>query len=263
MLDGHEAICPDCAKPQQNQSSTSRGTDAIDSPFDNAMGADPSPSDVDSEEESLVAVARFNNAAEAGYFAHELSHSQQIPVSLSADEQFDVISGRWMTRFVLLVPEPMAQFATNELNNLIQQTDSEDYFDDGSLYENERDLFADAADSDTDFATTVSTAAGSGVHWVPIVLTLAASSVVFWGVRKVNERPKPHDPPARVGGERDDLWEQLSKPSRPWVQQLENGRGIRELRIDARRGAAIIREDTDGDGFFEKELPFRQAVPNP
>ena len=56
-------------------------------------------------------IARFLNAAEAGYFAHELKLMRNIPVTLRAEDDFDAVSGNWSTGFVLAVPEVWAERA--------------------------------------------------------------------------------------------------------------------------------------------------------
>ena len=67
------------------------------------------------------------------------------------------------------------------------------------------------------------------------------------------------EPPRR--GEHVELWDHLATPSKPWVQQLEDGYGHRELWIDAKRHEGMICEDVDGDGWFETKIPLRFTIP--
>ncbi len=207
----------------------------------------------------LVPVARFKSAAEAGYFAHELLYTEHLPVSLIAEEHFDALDGHWSTRFVLSAPEGMADRAARALAQLIEQTETEETCDAVSAAGSSRLVMNDPADSDRQFDPATVAIEESAVHWVPIVLTLAAGSVALWGVHHLNERPKQQFRAVPAGRQHDDLWEQLSLPARVWTQRLENGRGRRELWIDRKRNIAVIREDADGDGVFEKEVPFRRA----
>ncbi len=80
----------------------------------------------DAPSTAWTAIARFLNAAEAGYFAHELKLLKNIPVTLSAEENLDALSGHQATGFVLSVPQIWAEPAARTLTELVQQTESED-----------------------------------------------------------------------------------------------------------------------------------------
>ena len=73
-------------------------------------------------DEAIVSIARFHNAAEAGYFSHELMRSEEIPSMVKVDEHFDALCGRWTTRFLLLVPECFAETAAAALQRLVKQS---------------------------------------------------------------------------------------------------------------------------------------------
>ena len=253
---GDRAVCPDCFRPLIDNAD-----------FASDDGAQPSARDADSYEDqtdALLPIARFNNAAEAGYFAHELLRNENIPASVTMSENFDALSGYWSTRFVLSVSEPLVETATICLQELISQSDTDDIpletdFSDDDLaqpleYGNEYDSLIDRPMESI-------AEEESGVNWVPIVLTLAAGSAVFWGVRTMNAKPRPE---AAAAGreEQADLWNRLTTPSGKWVQPTEDGRGRRELLFDARRRNGVLREDLDGDGRFETVIPFGPAVPN-
>ncbi len=253
-------VCPACSKSLGDPYELFHNF-SVDDVFDEeATGTKNGPLDVDPVEGPMAAVARFVNAAEAGYFAHELKQTQKIPVTLSVDENFDVLSGYWSTRFVLAVPESRAESAARALQQLIEQTDTDDVVEIDEPDDGMRPMI----DSPDEFGSATEKAAraieSSSVHWVPIVLTLAAGSVVFWGARRLQEQPKAELPRVPVGGQQEDLWDCLATPAQPWVQQLQNGRGRREFRIAPEGNLAVIREDADGDGLFEKEFQIRRTA---
>src|SRR3972149_10277819 len=59
----------------------------------------------------LVRIARFQSAAEAGYFADALRRAEKVPAEVAVDEEREAMHGSWSVRFTLLVPEPWAEFA--------------------------------------------------------------------------------------------------------------------------------------------------------
>ena len=92
-----------------------------------------------------------------------------------------------------------------------------------------------------------------------IVLTLAAGSAAIWGVRKLNEAPKPGGP-VPVNGREGQLWNTLRLPNSGWALSHDEIPGRRQLRIDARRGLMVIQEDADADGVYESELHLRPVA---
>jgi len=199
--------------------------------------------------ELVVTIARFPNVAEAGFFAHELMHRESLPVQLSVDESFDASGGYWSTRFLLSVPESRAESAAAILQQMIEQTATDAWEPDDSDY----NLGVAAAGS---FRSAQSSSAEDGsIHWLPIVITLAAGSFVLWGARKFQEVPQRRGV-APAGREHGDLWDDLSSNSKPWVQALDNGRGVRELRIE--ENAAVLSTDADGNGHFEGRERFER-----
>ncbi len=219
--------------------------------------------------ERMIKLARFTNAAEAGYFAHELASRSRIESQVLVEEDFDAISGFWSTRFALLVHEADLASARDMLQRMI----ADDEYGENELETTETGSWRDPVSSDADYDLerprfeivdprdlqddpTVE----AGVNWIPIVLTLAAGSVVFWGVRKIHEEPKPAVMAAPRGHHRGDLWDELTRDKSPWVQRLSDGVGIRELRIDSDRHAIIVREDLNGDGVYEHEMPYERAA---
>ena len=221
--------------------------------FDNSTAdAWPDSADLDATlDETAVTIARFPNIAEAGFFAHELMHQESVPVQLSVDESFDAGGGYWNTRYLLSVPESYAESAAAVLQQLIEQTSNDGWEAD--------DAYSAAASNVLERAgATYASAENEGsIHWLPIVITLAAGSFVFWGARKLQEAPARRGM-APVGREHQDLWEDLSHHSRPWVQLHDNGRGVRELRIEG--NAAVLSTDADGNGHFESRQRFQRPL---
>ena len=228
---------------------------ACEAARDDAANVDPGEASPSGE--PMVQVARFNNTAEAGFFADELDRLQ-IPVRLHVEENFDAMAGHWRHRMVLLVPESAAASAAAMLREVLEQTDDEP----------ERRTVASEAglNSEVDpwdapgYETAESASPQSGINWVPIVLTLAAGSAAIWGVRKLNEAPKPNAGPVPVNGREGELWNTLRLPNGGWALNHEEIPGRRQLQIDARRGLVVIQEDADADGVYESELHLRPVV---
>ncbi|MCH7989478.1 MAG: hypothetical protein IID46_10085 [Planctomycetes bacterium] len=246
---GHPDCCPDCSGP------------LIETVFEEQNFRTEAEFEIgeDVPDEAIVSVARFHNAAEAGYFSHELMLAEEIPSMVKIDEHFDALSGRWSTRFLLLVPERFAENAVVSLQRLVEQSNSEE-----STEEETRNTFRVTSEEMEQFGDELefdrSPAVESGVNWVPIVLTLAAGSAAFWGVQifQARPQPQPHANAAPQGARQQDLWDRLSGSPEPWVQQLEGGRHTRRIQFETEGNVVIIREDSDGDGHFEKEHRIRR-----
>ena len=210
--------------------------------------------------EPMVAIAQFRNAAEAGYFAHELLREADIPADITMDESFDAVSGYWSTRFVLAVAEEFSESARLCLQRLSDHSTPDDrpYRSEFAVDEMKDPMADDDWMQPSSDMMVSDVAEQSNVNWVPIVLTLAAGSIVFWGVRTMHAKPQAQ---AAAAGERNqpDVWKMLSTPERPWVQQLDDGR--RELRFDSDRREGILYEDLDGDGQFETKIRIREFAP--
>jgi hypothetical protein len=239
---GHPEFCPDCS---------GRLTDTVfdENDFRTRTGFEIGE---DVPDEAIVSVARFHNAAEAGYFSHELMLAEEISSMVKIDEHFDALSGRWATRFLLLVPERLAKHAAVSLQRLVEKSNSEESIEEEArktfrVTSEEMEQFGGEMESDR-YATV-----GSGVNWIPIMLTLAAGSAAFCGVRKFQDRPQPHANAAPVGARQQDLWERLSGFPEPWIQQSEGGERTRSIQFETEGNVVIIREDSDGDGHFERE----------
>ncbi len=244
---GHPEFCPDCS---QRLTETVFDEKKIRTGTEFEIGEDVL-------DEAIVSVARFHNAAEAGFFSHELMLAEEIPSIVQIDEHFDALSGRWSTCFLLLVPERFAENAAVSLQRLVEQSNTEESFEEES-----RKTFRVTSEGMEQFGDEMEfdryPAVGSGVNWVPIVLTLAAGSAAFWGVRKLQDRPQPHANAAPVGARQQDLWERLSGSPEPWIQQIDGGERSRSIQFETDRNVVIIREDRDGDGLFEREHRIRR-----
>lgn len=227
---------------------------ACEAARDDAANVDPGDASLSGE--PTVQVARFNNAAEAGFFADELQDRLQIPVRLRVEENFDALTGYWANRIVLLVPESAGPAAAALLREVLEETEGEeDPTVAAAGHSPEIDSWSGAGGDPAE-----SVPPQSGINWVPIVLTLAAGSAAIWGVRKLNEAPKPNAGPVPVNGREGELWNTLRLPNGGWTLNHDEIPGRRQLRIDARRGLVVIQEDANGDGVYESELRLRPVA---
>ena len=267
------SCCPNCSGDLADIASVERCPYCNEQLGDSATDADRST--------RLTPLFRFGNAAEAGYFAHELQAQSSVSARIISVDNFDAVSGYWATRFVLAVPEVQATMARQALRSILEGHDaeavsshagkplsaSERYSEYGIDTGGETSAFDHPAfgheDQDSvplgrqvEFEST-QFADESGVHWMPIVLTLAAGSAVFFWSRKA---PDAAAPPAAIPAkhQQGELWQYLSEDETPWEQSINNGRGRRVLVRSKKSDEMLIREDWDGDGIFEKEHAFRR-----
>lgn len=188
-----------------------------------------------SELPARVPIARFQNGAEVGFFADELTRETGIEVEVLAREKFDAVHAVWSIDYLLLVERAQAERAARALQALVEST--------GGEMGDEPESTARASDI-------------PGGVWVPLILTLAAGSIACFGIERGDHRPRA---PALVVGDarRSPELRQLMGAARGnWVQPLDGGPGIRQLTLDPDRGTAVLREDEDGDGQFEREQSF-------
>ena len=224
-----DRFCATCATPLPAERAAS---DA----FDDA--GDPS---FDLDEGAWAPVARFLNAAEAGYFAHELKLAERVPVVITAEESFDAVAGYWTTRFLLCVPEAAALRSAESLQRLVNDEEPED----NSLRTADELVSADTGHRTTDVfdpsrSVRAELAEPAGVGWVPLVLTLAAGSAALWAVRRPEGPPRP--PAAPIKRQEAEQWERLPVPPRPWMGPQERERGERRFRLEPAEHRAV-RED--------------------
>jgi len=209
------------------------------------------PTRRETESEQLTPIARFKNAAEAGFFAHELLRHDGHEVYVVTEEDFDGLGGYWSTRFVLSAPIGIAEAASLSLQRILKQMDEEgrsyaepDQVNNGEPSRNVLPYLED----NTDVATL------PGIPWLTILLTLTTGGLVFWSVKQVANPPRGGQP--KVGKE-EDFWKEVSRSDQPWVQQLQNG-GTRSLSYKPHKKAFLFKEDFDGDGLFETKVLFEQ-----
>jgi hypothetical protein len=201
---------------------------AADSPLAGEFDA------VDDSGESRVAIARFQNGAEAGFFADELNRRTGIETDVLTRERFDAVHALWTVDFLLTVSRDRADEAPRLLQELVDATGDEE-LDEAIPSANGLDLL--------------------GGVWVPLIITLAAGSIVCFGIDRADHRPRP--PALVVGDGRKpaELWDVLSARPGPWVQPLDAG-GERRLTLDREHHTALLQEDQDGDGQVDREWEF-------
>lgn len=257
--------CPACLEPIHEWDAL-KGEHWTTAQFAGTGEDDTAGLELHEDEVVWTPIARFRNAAEAGFFGHELQESEAIPSKVTLEENFDALGGHWSVRFVLTVPEDRAEDAVRTLQQMVSQTEGGEFYDgtegDGHRASQQSPPSTEAGPQwDPE---GVPTGIGS-INWVPIALTLAAGSAVIWGAKTLYEHEqRPAEMPRRpVGGQPVDLWDKLSSPSHPWTQPTENGEGIRTLWIRPDQDIAVLREDANGDGHFEKETHFRREALEP
>jgi hypothetical protein len=182
-----------------------------------------------------VAIARFQNGAEAGYFADELTRATGVESEVLARERFDAVHAAWAVDYILLVHGPHAERSARTLQGLVEATGD------------------DASEEAADVAGSSEIPGGV---WVPLILTLAAGSIACFGIDRLEHRPRQGALVIRDRREPPELWEVLGARRGAWVQKLEGGPGVRELTVDADSRSAKLKEDHDGDGRFDREWEF-------
>ena len=190
-------------------------------------------------------MARFANAAEAGYFANEIDYALGVEPRLDCRDDFDALHERWRSGFVLSVPEPVADSARALLSELLDgepETCAESNLDSVSPAASRFDHNETNADAPRP--------APSQIKWRPVLLTLAAGSLVVWyGKQPPPQRQLP-DPRNAL---RVSLRDAPGLRDSAWIQSP--GGGVRrELVFPQDGGTARLREDHDGDGIFEREF---------
>jgi len=192
----------------------------------------PAAGSADEPESDRVMIARFQNGAEAGYFADELSRETGIETEVLAREHFDGVHAAWSVDYILLVDRAHAGEAAGRLQSLVESTGDE------------------AAAEATDDSSPSELPGGV---WVPLILTLAAGSIACFGIERPDHRPRPPALVARDGREPPELWELVTAGRGTWVQKLDGTPGTREMTLDPAAHSARFREDVDGDGRIDRE----------
>ena len=198
-------------------------------------------------------IARFGNAAEAGYFANELHYVLDFEPRLECRDDFDTLGNLWRSSYALSVPEELADHARRQFELMLRGEAAASFSSvAGEHAPGEHDAVL-AEDADVGSSSTERRPV-SGVNWVPIMLTLAAGSLVLWSGKKLHVQRLPGAAPGRA--QRIDVWDALSRDGSRWSQPFPEGGGVRELLIQREEGTAVVREDADGDGDFERETLY-------
>jgi|GEM_PF-1255092 len=261
--------CPECGiRLEYEHDSCPRCSRELTPPRDASGGfGDPFPGISESPwepgDEPLRAIARFPNAAEAGFFAHALQATDDIPVTLRAEEDYNAVSGYWSTRYLLEVPERVAASAYRSLESLIDRSETEDVLASAATGGHWEICERSPSERSQGFSEIpgIFTANAShrddelrplpGINWGPLVLSFAAGSLALFGLQSLQPAIKPRVEAA--GGRQQELWDQLSQPAKPWTQKLDGNRR-RVLEFNAERSRAVVRE-YDGDvQTSEREL---------
>ncbi|MBI3866346.1 MAG: hypothetical protein HY290_31075 [Planctomycetia bacterium] len=185
--------------------------------------------------DSRVAIARFQNGAEAGYFADELARQSNFSCDVLTRERFNAVHAAWTVDYVLLAARDEAEEAARRLQELVDATGGDDCED-----------AAAPADS-AEFSTAV---------WAPLIFTLAAGSIACFGIERVDPRPRPAVLVVGDGRKPPELWEILGASHGPWVQKVGDQGGERRLTLDRDHHTALLQEDDDGDGQVDREWEF-------
>jgi len=247
LLSVHDDDCPYCRTAPAHSGGAGSGRSGPDAATCNP-GTRAEPPDVelpadDDVAADFVPLARFQHSAEAGYFADELSRCAGIDADVQMREQFDALHASWSVAYLLSVPRVQAADAAAVLQELIEQT-------------------ADVAETDPGLPDDPAAAEGaltvrSVALWAPVLLTLTAGSLAYWGIERAD--PAPRRVPALVDPDPRppfDLWDVLTEAEGPWVQQIERRPGQRRLHVDPRRQVIVVEEDRDGDGRYERRWEF-------
>jgi hypothetical protein len=195
-------------------------------------------------EEAWAVIARFGNAAEAGYFADELDYALGFEPRLDCRDDFDAVHHHWRSRFVLSVPARHAEQAREVLTCLLEGANPA-----GTSREERLDSAVPFSHTRLGPRRETTRSPGSNVKWAPLFITLAAGSLAFWHGKKPPAQRQPFAPNDAL---RIQLGEAPGLRDAPWVQTFEGGLR-RELHFPAHDGEAVLREDCDGDGIFERE----------
>ncbi len=215
------SVCPHCSPASDQENTVAEA---------NAAGTgtgDELPS-------SRVMIARFQNGAEAGYFADELTRETGIETEVLARERFDGVHAMWSVDYILLVDRARAEEVARLLHSLVEAT----------------------GDDDETAATGEAESGIPGGVWVPLILTLAAGSIACFGVERLDHRPRPPALVVRDGREPPELWVFLNASRGTWTQKREGSPGTREMTLDPDSRTARFREDHDGDGHIDREWEF-------
>lgn len=222
--------------------------------------------------DNLVQIARFKSAAEAGYFADELHRNEQIPAEVAVEEVRESMHAAWSVRFALMVPKERAEAASLSLKKLIEQSNPADA-ELGDEFGTKRTSLQSVVEVDHDcspgdpctafaperdrFDFEDDSSANARIVLSTIVLVAAGGAFAWFAYRQPANQPRRPEQlrpvPAVPAPLANDFWRKAAQNPAPWRQAHPNGKGTRELVLDPQMNRAVIREDADGDGRFERE----------
>jgi hypothetical protein len=183
--------------------------------------------------EETQAIARFRNAAEAGFFLDELTRRLQISAEIAPRENFDAIHASWSTDFVLHVPRESALAAAQCLQELVEQS-------------------AEGKEEDAAAPTARAMPLPLSRVMLPLSILIAVGALSFWLFEQF-DRPGG----AFAGGGRRSaaplprLMQEMRGSPGPWVQPIPGTPGTRRVTFDRGTRTIIWEEDRDGDGKYE------------
>jgi len=157
--------CPRCGRARSDEELEESAK--ISRQNDPSLGATEDPDD---GAEGRQAIARFRNAAEAGFFLDELTRRLDITAEVAPAERFDALHASWSTDFVLLVPRESAELAARCLQELVDQTTESD------------------DDEEVEGASRANPVFSSRVLF-PLAITLAAGALSYWAFDRL-DRPQ-------------------------------------------------------------------------
>lgn len=199
-------------------------------------------------EQTIHCLAKFRNLAEAGFFAHELQERAGIPSEIRVEDDFDAISGHWISRFSLVVPQEETERAQEALESCVRQG-----FEDVPFREVVDSSFETTfADQDLYDGRLVGGARREAKSF-PWFVIVAFGSVAIVAVT-VFDRAVPMKKPKIAA--KNELFEVLSDQSTPWFQSTPDKRGFRLLRFDPELQKMVLEQDLDGDGVYESSTLF-------
>jgi|GEM_PF-2659332 hypothetical protein len=201
----------------------------------------------------LAPLARFQFAADAGFFADELKNQHSIKATVKLEENFEASAGQWSVTYVLAVPVEQADEAIPRLRQLIEDSQPNEFGGPGIADDRPA---APPIEADEDGDSTFRPDApetGSGFHipgWVLLLVISCGAVYLFRSRPEKDPAPAPQAASESLTDEQLFFRELLSNSPEPWVRQTEDG-GRQEISFEESTGTMRIREDTDGDGSFE------------
>lgn len=252
--------CPECGFQISEESTSTKGR-RQGRAFDdrdsrgyraNTTVAAQSPSEIGNhasrfDDPNWVVLAKFQNAAMAGYFADELHRQFGFATEVDLQEEREPIHSTWTIRFCLLVEKGTARQAAYALQ-LIARDDSD-----------ADPLAPKPAHPVVNMEPRKAASHIGRLTWIMSILALVA---VLFVILMLSLNPRGPWQRGRVGGpgwQRAMAAQQfaaINGDGAPWTQPINAGAGTRRLSLNAARQVSVIETDADGDGRFESTEEF-------